>query len=489
MHFLFCCIIFFNIFINASGLDDLEKILKENLSMIEYPPAPWHDSTPEIFDVVIVGGGMAGLTASFALLTQGISHIQIFDENAEGFEGPWLTYARMNTLRSNKNLTGPALSISQLTFHAWYTAQFGDQAWDDLRKIPTDLWAEYLQWYKKVLNLPIKNNHRLQAIIPENNMLHLIFKKPNNTFCEVFTRKVVLATGRGGFGGREIPSIFQQLSSSFYTHTGQIIKQEKIANKDIVIVGTGASAFDTAAYVLEHGAHSVTLLMRRSIPPLVCKDWYLSTPGAHQGFYNLSNDDRWHMFKIIFSFGTTTPVDSINRLKNYDNIKLYPNITIQALHEDNQRVKIETNSQTFTADHIILATGFAIDGFNQLELANIIDDILLWQEIITPDDTSIEQKLGRFPFLGSYFEFIEKVPGSAPYLKNIHCLNYAASLSHGLISGDIGGVGTGAQRLALGITSDLFTSEAPKHLANLAAYQPPSGEVTEEDFAWLLTTT
>jgi len=488
MHFL-ACILFFNIFINASGLDDLEKSLKENLSMIEYPAEPWHDTPPEIFDVVIVGGGMAGLTASFALLTQGISHIQIFDENADGFEGPWLTYARMNTLRSNKNLTGPALSIAELTFHAWYTAQFGDQAWNDLNKIPTHLWAEYLQWYKKVLNLPFKNNHRLQAIIPEDNMLRLIFKKPNNIFCQVFTRKVVLATGRGGFGGKEIPSIFQSLSPSFYTHASQIIKQEKIAHKDIVIVGTGASAFDNAAYVLEHGAQSVTLLMRRSIPPLVCKDWYLSTPGAHQGFYNLSNTDRWQMFKTIFSFGTTVPIDSLNRLKNYHNIKLYPNITIKALQEDNQRIKIETNADTFTADYIILATGFAIDGFNQLELTNIIDDILLWQNIIAPDGTSIEQKLGRFPFLGPYFEFIEKTPGSALYLKNIHCFNYGASLSHGLISGDIAGVGTGAQRLALGITADLFTAESSQHLANLAAYQPPPGEVTEQDFDWLLSAT
>ena len=45
-------------------------------------------------------------------------------------EGPWVTYARMNTLRSPKQLTGPALRFPALTFRAWYEAQFGREQWD-----------------------------------------------------------------------------------------------------------------------------------------------------------------------------------------------------------------------------------------------------------------------------------------------------------------------------------------------------------------------
>ena len=41
------------------------------------------------------------------------------------FEGPWATTARMETLRSPKQLTGPALGLPALTFRAWYEAQFG----------------------------------------------------------------------------------------------------------------------------------------------------------------------------------------------------------------------------------------------------------------------------------------------------------------------------------------------------------------------------
>ena len=62
---------------------------------------------------------MCGLVASFALLAGGIRNIRIFDRSPEGFEGPWLTFARMDTLRSPKTLPGPALGIPSLSYRAW----------------------------------------------------------------------------------------------------------------------------------------------------------------------------------------------------------------------------------------------------------------------------------------------------------------------------------------------------------------------------------
>lgn len=35
-----------------------------------------------------------------------VTNVIILDENPEGLEGPWVTYARMVTLRTNKALTG-----------------------------------------------------------------------------------------------------------------------------------------------------------------------------------------------------------------------------------------------------------------------------------------------------------------------------------------------------------------------------------------------
>ena len=56
----------------------------------------------------------------------------VIDKEPEGREGPWRTYARMPTLRSPKDFTGPDLDVPSLTYEAWHTARFGAASWEDL---------------------------------------------------------------------------------------------------------------------------------------------------------------------------------------------------------------------------------------------------------------------------------------------------------------------------------------------------------------------
>src|SRR5690242_958095 len=138
---------------------------------------------------------MAGLVLCFSLLRHGIRNIRVFDRSEAGREGPWVTYARMETLRSPKVLTGPAAGIPSLTFRAWFVAQFGTVAWDALDKIPRPQWMEYLRWYRQVLALPVENGVEVQRIRPHDGLLALELADG----C-IYTRKVVLATGREGLG-------------------------------------------------------------------------------------------------------------------------------------------------------------------------------------------------------------------------------------------------------------------------------------------------
>ena len=78
-----------------------------------------------MLDVAIIGAGMGGLAAAFVLKRLGVRNMRVFDRSPEGFEGPWATYARMQTLRSPPELVGPALGLANLTFRAWFEAQFG----------------------------------------------------------------------------------------------------------------------------------------------------------------------------------------------------------------------------------------------------------------------------------------------------------------------------------------------------------------------------
>jgi hypothetical protein len=193
-----------------TGLPALEQRLRQDLEWLEWPAKDWvppreHEGQ-RVRDVVIVGAGMCGLAAAGALKGLGLSNIILLDRAPAGREGPWVTYARMETLRSPKQLTGPALGLPALTFRAWYEAQYGRAAWEALGKIPRPLWMDYLVWYRKVLSLPVVNE---TAITHVGRRRHPAgrsrcgarrsrMRAGSRAF---FARHLVLATGRDGLGG------------------------------------------------------------------------------------------------------------------------------------------------------------------------------------------------------------------------------------------------------------------------------------------------
>ena len=208
------------------GLEKLGRRIRRDLEMLQYPPSDWviprqTNNGQPVLDVAVIGGGMCGLVATFALLRAGVSNIRTFDSNEEGREGPWPKYARMETLRSPKTLAGPALGLPSLTFQAWYEAQWGRGAWDELGRIPTQTWMDYLIWYREVLSLKIENRTSVEQIEVADHGFNLktkygVIEK------EIPVRKIILATGREGMAEPRIPSPLQDAFGSQCQHLSLI---------------------------------------------------------------------------------------------------------------------------------------------------------------------------------------------------------------------------------------------------------------------------
>ena len=143
---------------NDPKLAELNARVAQDLEYLNYPPANWSPASAKVdgrpvSDVVIIGGGMCGLVGWFALSRVGIRNIRIIDKAPKGREGPWKTFARMETLRSPKTLLGPAAGMASLTFRAWYTALFGIAKWEELYRIPRPMWMDYLDWYLSLIHI------------------------------------------------------------------------------------------------------------------------------------------------------------------------------------------------------------------------------------------------------------------------------------------------------------------------------------------------
>jgi cation diffusion facilitator CzcD-associated flavoprotein CzcO len=196
---------------DAARLKQHEALVHRDLERLKLPATSWLPAahTPEgepLLDVVVIGAGMYGIAAAVALIFKGIGNIAVLDRSERGREGLWTTYARMPTLRSPKQLPGPALGVPSLTFRAWYEACFGDAAFERLYKVLNQDWQDYLNWLQHVLKLPVTNSCDVERLSLRPNWVELVLADGG----AMKTRRVVVATGRSGAGGDHIPSFIDR---------------------------------------------------------------------------------------------------------------------------------------------------------------------------------------------------------------------------------------------------------------------------------------
>src|SRR2546421_12413040 len=146
------------------SLDALTALAKRELEQLRYPAPNWVLPRDGLVDVLIVGGGMCGQTAAFALLREGVTNLRCLDRAPRGSEGPWTSFARMDILRSPKHLTGPDLGVAALTYRAYHEARFGEAHWQKLHKIPRLDWAAYLAWVRETVAIPVENETEVRSI-------------------------------------------------------------------------------------------------------------------------------------------------------------------------------------------------------------------------------------------------------------------------------------------------------------------------------------
>ena len=465
-------------------LTDLEARVRRDLSYLNYPPKNWIKPLPpggedETLDVAIIGGGMVGLAVAFALRREGIANIVALDAAPEGQEGPWVTTARMRTLRSPKILLGPAMEMASLTFRAWFVAQHGDAAWDALGKIPRVQWMDYLRWYRMVLDLPVRNEVTVETIRWRDDRFVLQTRGPDGAKT-IAARRVALATGRDGLGGSNLPEQAHSLDPSCWAHSADDIDFERLAGKRVAVIGAGASAFDNAAVALESGASEARILCRRPDIPRINKLTGIGSPGIVHGWYALPDEWKWRLLHYNDSCQTPPPGTSIRRVTEFPNGHVHTGCSILAMRQAGGVVEIETPRGTYACDFVIFATGFRFDPALRPELAAFADNILTWADVYEPPVSEADETLSSAPYLGPIFEFRARRPGEMPGLDRLHCMNYAATLSHSKLTGDIPAVTQGAKRLAQGLAAAFLSEDIEHHYARLQAFDTP--EVTGDEW-------
>lgn len=451
--------------------------LREELAYLKLPAAPWTrlgqtEETPDILDVAIIGAGMFGVAAAVALRLKGVTNVRVFDDSDPGRSGPWVTFARMPTLRSPKDLPGLALGIRALTFRAWYETVYGVDAWELLYKIPTAVWQHYLNWVAEAFELSIDYNSPIRSFNPNAQVVTLVHADGRLQHA----RRLVIASGRAGTGGPSIPGfVAPGLFPRLAAHTCDAVDFTALTGRRVAVIGVGSSAWDNAATALEHGAAHVTMYARRSHLPQINKARASTYPGFVDGWHALPDTQKWALASYLDDTPPPAPHETVLRTLRAagdDRFTLHFNTRFERVDEQDGEVVLILADRTEHADFLIVGTGFRVELAQAPLFAEVAERVALWRDRFDAKLVAQRPHLGVFPWLGQGFELQERGQADDPSaLNRVHLFNHAANVSYGAVASDIPAISPAAQTLASRIVARLFADDFSAHQGYLQGWE------------------
>ena len=429
---------------DAPGLGWLEDRVRHEIDLLRHNYKPWVPAVDEdgqpVLDVLIVGGGLYGLGLAWGLMRAKVTNILVVDQAPAGREGPWMTFARMRTLRTAKELTGIEFGIPSLSVRAYWEARFGSASWQALARIPRPEWMEYLEWFRDVLDIPVRNETEVLSIEPDRDVVRVAVREGGEDRT-INARRVVLATGLIGSGGKHVPDgLVDALPRDHWAHSADGVDFASLKGKDVGVLGAGASAFDNAIAAAEAGAARSWLFCRRPEIPWLSAKKGLENAGFMRHFADFPDLYRWRFVKGITETPIPPPRHTIERALDLPNFELRLGSPWLATRMDGDRIAVKTPDGEDGFDFLIFGTGFDMDIGRRPELAAVVPQMLRWRDRFTPPAGEESEILIEQPYLGSAGEFRERAPGSCPGIGRISMLGAAATLSVGPMFGGLNGV-------------------------------------------------
>ncbi len=457
------------------GLAALEARFRDEWDQYAYYRRPWvkahvHPSGAPVDNVLIAGAGHCGAGLYFGLRQSGIDRVRIIDSRARGQEGVWVHYDRMDSLRTPKELTGPDWGFPSLTFRSYCEARFGKEYWRDLPRVVRRDYADYMEWLRALIDIPVENHTQLLRVEPEGEVFRVVCAGADGCETVSYARNVVLATGYWADGQKYIPENLRGLPEELCGHSSQPINFAGLVGKRVGILGHGAGAFDCAGVALEAGASSVDLCYRREHLPTVNPYRWFEFPGFVGHFYELDDARKWQYLRGLLDRDQPPPQAAFDRAARFPHFRLRPQTAWTSARATAQGVEVETPRGPLTFDYVIFATGMKRDFALRTELDSLREFVATWEDRFQPPAGDSAQELAAYAYLGPHFEFTEKSPGAAPWLKRLFALSFGAAMSHGPSITSLSGLRYALPRVLNGLRSNLFVQDAAAYFADFAAY-------------------
>jgi FAD-dependent urate hydroxylase len=319
-------------------------------------------------DVAIIGAGPYGLSAAAHLRTVRGLDVHAFGEPMSFWERNMPVGMLLRSGWAATHIADPNRSLTLDAYREGSRKLFSSP-------VPLDRFIDYGLWYQRRA-VPDLDQRKIIQVESHAEGFRLILEKGST----VFARRVVVAAGIGSFVWR--PPVFECLPGSLVSHTSEHRELRRFAGKEVLVIGSGQSALESAALLHEGGAeveivaraqqiHWLGGLVSRTIQyglgPTISKLLYAPTdvgpagisqvvarPDLVRRFPRLLQD--WLRKRSIRPAGARWLVA---RLQNVP-MKLGRSVVSVAPVGERIKVRLDDGNER-TIDHVFLGTGYRVD--------------------------------------------------------------------------------------------------------------------------------
>jgi cation diffusion facilitator CzcD-associated flavoprotein CzcO len=393
-------------------------------------------------DIVILGAGPYGLAAAAHLKEVKGLEVRVFGEPMSFWDHNMPTGM---FLRSNWTATEIADPNGAFTLEE-YQMTSGNHL---PQPVPLDRFVQYGRWYQQKA-VPYLDQRMIARVarVPQGFRVTLADDEV------LIARRVVVAAGISSFAWR--PPGFAGLPSSLASHTSQHRDLRKFAGKQVLVVGGGQSALESAALLHEGGAEaevvarahkihwlqgSLSRALHHELGKFTRSVLYAPTDVGPAGISQLmARPDLLRRLPRVLQDKlrkrSVRPAGArwlVNRLQS---VPICLGCSVVDVHPVGPQVKVRlSDGSERTVDHVLLGTGYRVD---------VSKYAFLSSELV--------QSMARFkgyPRLGEGFE--TSVP-------SLHILGAPAAWSFGPLMQFVSGTRYAAQALTRHVTANKPTA-------------------------------
>jgi cation diffusion facilitator CzcD-associated flavoprotein CzcO len=390
-------------------------------------------------DVAVIGVGPYGLAAAARLRRAGLA-VGIFGRRTMSF---WEEHMpRCMLLRSAREASYIGYPSGGLTLES-YQSETGSSVPDP---IPVEQFVDYGRWFEQKAVGAVDRREVVGVELGRDG-----FRLRLDDGDGAAVRRVVVATGIARFAW--IPPELAGLPPERLSHSVDHADLGRFAGDDVLVVGGGQSALESAALLQEAGAASVEVVVRRPevrwlrgraamssklgpLKPLVYPQTDVGPPGLN---LVVAVPETLRLFprraRDAMAQRAIRPAGAAWLQPRLSSVPIRTGRTVTSARVAGGRLEVVLNDGTSrTVDHLLLATGYKID----VARHDFLSDRLL----------AALRRVNGYPVLGNGFE--SSVPG-------LHFLGAPAAWSFGPLMRFVSGTWYSAE----GLVHAIATAPAP----------------------------